>query len=58
MVGKNWFESLSGIKTEVKVSSEFLYETFLPNKKTIYIFMSQSGETADVRESLKMVKAK
>lgn len=58
IVGKNWFESLSWIKTEVKVSSEFLYETFLPCKKTLYIFISQSWETADVRESLKMVKAK
>jgi glucosamine--fructose-6-phosphate aminotransferase (isomerizing) len=58
IVGKNWFESLSWIKTEVKVSSEFLYETFLPGKKTLYIFISQSWETADVRESLKMVKAK
>ncbi|MCH2188969.1 glutamine--fructose-6-phosphate transaminase (isomerizing) [Candidatus Gracilibacteria bacterium] len=58
VVGKSWFESLSGIKTEVRVSSEFLYETFLPNKKTLYIFMSQSGETADVREGIKMVQQK
>lgn len=58
VVGKNWFEELAWLKTEVRVSSEFLYETFLPNKKTLYIFMSQSGETADVRESLKMVKQK
>ncbi|MDD3794245.1 MAG: glutamine--fructose-6-phosphate transaminase (isomerizing) [Candidatus Gracilibacteria bacterium] len=58
VVGKNWFEELAGIKTEVRVSSEFLYETFIPNKKTLYIFMSQSGETADVRESVRMVKEK
>ncbi|MDD2907100.1 MAG: glutamine--fructose-6-phosphate transaminase (isomerizing) [Candidatus Gracilibacteria bacterium] len=58
VVGKNWFEELSGLKTEVRVSSEFLYENFIPNKKTLYIFMSQSGETADVRESIRMVKEK
>ncbi|MDD3145637.1 MAG: glutamine--fructose-6-phosphate transaminase (isomerizing) [Candidatus Gracilibacteria bacterium] len=58
VVGKNWFEELSGLKTEVRVSSEFLYEKFIPNKKTLYIFMSQSGETADVRESIRMVKEK
>lgn len=58
IVWKNWFEKLAWIKTEVKVSSEFLYETFLPNKKTLYIFMSQSWETADIRESVKMVKEK
>jgi glucosamine--fructose-6-phosphate aminotransferase (isomerizing) len=42
----------------VRVSSEFLYEKFIYNPKTLYIFMSQSWETADVRESVKMVNAK
>lgn len=58
VVWKSWFEELAWMKTEVRVSSEFLYETFLPNKKTLYIFMSQSWETADVRESVRMVKEK
>ena len=58
VVWKNWFEELAWIKTEVRVSSEFLYENFIPNKKTLYIFMSQSWETADVRESVRMVKEK
>jgi len=58
VVWKSWFEELSGIKTEIRVSSEFLYETFLPNKKTLYLFLSQSWETADVRESIRMVKEK
>jgi glucosamine--fructose-6-phosphate aminotransferase (isomerizing) len=42
IVGKSWFEELSGLKTEVRVSSEFLYEKFIYNPKTLYIFMSQS----------------
>lgn len=58
VVWKNWFEELAWIKTEVRVSSEFLYEKFIPNKKTLYIFMSQSWETADVRESVRMVNEK
>ncbi len=58
IVWKSWLEDLAWIKTEVRVSSEFLYETFIPNKKTLYIFMSQSWETADVREWVKMVKEK
>lgn len=58
VVWKSWFEKLSWLKTEVRVSSEFLYETFIPKKDTLYIFMSQSWETADVRESVKMVKEK
>lgn len=58
VVWKSWFEQLSWIRTTVQISSEFLYETFIPNKKTIYIFISQSWETADVREWVKMVKQK
>lgn len=58
VVWKSWFENLSWIKTEVRVSSEFLYEHFQCNKKTLYIFMSQSWETADVRECVKMVNSK
>lgn len=57
-VWANWFKSLAEIPTEVRISSEFLYDDFLPNKKTLYIFLSQSWETADVRESVKIVKAK
>lgn len=58
VVWKNWFEELAWIRTEVRISSEFLYETFLPNKKTLYLFISQSWETADVREWVRMVKQK
>ncbi len=58
VVGASWFKEVAQIKAEVRISSEFLYETFIPSKRTLYIFMSQSGETADVREWLKMVKQK
>lgn len=58
VVGKTWFEELASMRTEVRVSSEFLYGKFIPSPKTLYIFMSQSGETADVREAVKMVKEK
>lgn len=53
-----WFRSLAWIPCEVRQWSEFLYETFLPDQKCLYIFMSQSWETADIRESVKMVKSK
>lgn len=58
IVGSYWFRELAGIPCEVRISSEFLYDTFLPSRDTLYVFMSQSGETADVRESLRMVKEK
>lgn len=57
-VGVSWFKTLAWIEAEVRVSSEFLYDTFIPDAQTLYIFMSQSGETADVRESVKKVKQK
>ena len=57
-VGTSWFKSLAWLEAEVRVSSEFLYDTFIPNSQTLYVFMSQSGETADVRESIKRVKQK
>ena len=57
-VGKYWLRDLAGIPTEIRISSEFLYDTFLPNKKTLYVFLSQSWETADVRESVKIVQQK
>ena len=58
VVGSYWFRELAHIPCDVRISSEFLYDTFLPSRDTLYVFMSQSGETADVRESLKMVKEK
>lgn len=57
-VGRYWFKDLAKIPCEVHIASEFLYETFLPNKKTLYVFLSQSWETADVRESVKLVQQK
>ncbi len=58
VVWSYWFKELAWLPCEVRISSEFLYDTFLPQKKTLYIFMSQSWETADVRESVKIVKEK
>ena len=58
VVWASWFKELADIQTEVRISSEFLYEKFIPNKKTLYIVISQSGETADVRECVKMIQQK
>lgn len=58
IVGASWFRELAGVPCEVRISNEFLYDTFLPDLKTLYVFISQSGETADVRESLKIVREK
>ena len=57
-MGCYFFRKFSGISSQTIISSEFLADTFIPDSKTLYIFLSQSGETADVRESMKIVKAK
>ncbi len=54
----NWLQSIAWIDACVHVSSEFLYNTFIPKNDVLYIFMSQSWETADVRESVKRVQEK
>ncbi len=55
-IGSYYIKELGGIPVNITISSEFLSDTFFPDKKALYIFLSQSGETADVRESLKIVK--
>ena len=55
-VGKQLFEQLAGIPTEVHISSEFVYNTPAISKRPFFIFISQSGETADSRAVLVKIK--
>ncbi|MDD2891643.1 MAG: glutamine--fructose-6-phosphate transaminase (isomerizing) [Candidatus Gracilibacteria bacterium] len=55
LLGKQYLEHLADIPTEVTVSTEFKYGKQFIDKKTLYIFVSQSGETADSLESMKIV---
>lgn len=50
------FERYSKIKTSVEVASEFRYRAPIMTKDTLFIVISQSGETADTLETLKMAK--
>lgn len=52
LVGARLFERFAQIPTSVHISSEFAYEQPLLSKKPFFIFLSQSGETADSREVL------
>ncbi len=51
-VGKQLFEKLAHIPTEVHLASEFGYNMPLLTEKPFFIFLSQSGETADSRQVL------
>ncbi|MBL1229642.1 glutamine--fructose-6-phosphate transaminase (isomerizing) [Enterococcus sp. BWB1-3] len=50
--GKKIFEELTGIPVEVHLSSEFGYNMPLISQNPLFIFLSQSGETADSRQVL------
>ncbi|MDD2652832.1 MAG: glutamine--fructose-6-phosphate transaminase (isomerizing) [Sulfurimonas sp.] len=51
------FERYSKIKTSIEVASEFRYREPIMTKDTLFVAISQSGETADTLETLKMAKA-
>ncbi|MBU9789120.1 glutamine--fructose-6-phosphate transaminase (isomerizing) [Lentilactobacillus sp. G22-6] len=57
LVGKKLFEKLTHVPTEVHVASEFAYDNPLLSDNPFFIFLSQSGETADSREVLVNVNA-
>lgn len=52
LVGKEFLEKWAGVPTEVHVASEFVYNMPLLSEKPLFIYISQSGETADSRAVL------
>ena len=58
LAGKTIIEKYCNVPTEVDIASEFRYRDPLINEKTLVIFISQSGETADTIAALKLSKAK
>ncbi|KGX90511.1 glucosamine--fructose-6-phosphate aminotransferase [Pontibacillus halophilus JSM 076056 = DSM 19796] len=58
LVGKQFIEKLAQVPVEVHVASEFSYNMPLLSEKPLFIFISQSGETADSRAVLVEIKQK
>jgi glutamine---fructose-6-phosphate transaminase (isomerizing) len=56
LVASYLFERLSKIRCQVEIASEFRYKQPLLDDETLFIVISQSGETADTLEALKMAK--
>ncbi|HJE03917.1 MAG TPA: glutamine--fructose-6-phosphate transaminase (isomerizing), partial [Aliarcobacter thereius] len=56
LVSSYLFERVAKLKCSVEVASEFRYKEPLLTKNTLFIVISQSGETADTLEALKMAK--
>ncbi len=56
LVAKYWLEELTSIDIEIDIASEFRYRRLKFNKNNLYIFVSQSGETADTSAALDICK--
>ena len=56
LTAKYWFEELTSIEVDVDIASEFRYRKLKFNSKNLYIFVSQSGETADTAAALNLCK--
>ena len=57
LIGKVWLEKFAHIPVEVHVASEFAYFQPQLTEKPLFLFISQSGETADSRQALQVLKA-
>jgi glucosamine--fructose-6-phosphate aminotransferase (isomerizing) len=55
-VGKYWIEAIAGVPTHVEIASEYRYRQVFVPKNTLFVTLSQSGETADTLEALRMAK--
>ena len=54
-MAKYWFEELTTLDVNVDIASEFRYRKNRFKKETLYIFVSQSGETADTYAALDLM---
>jgi glucosamine--fructose-6-phosphate aminotransferase (isomerizing) len=55
-VGKYWLEALARIPVQVEIASEYRYRNPVVPPNTLFITLSQSGETADTLEALRIAK--
>ena len=56
LVAKYWFEEFTSLTIETDIASEFRYRNLKFNKNNLYLFISQSGETADTSAALDLCK--
>ena len=56
LMAKYWFEKLTSLDVSVDIASEFRYRKNRFKKENLYIFVSQSGETADTYAALDLCK--
>ena len=55
-VGKYWIEAIADVPTQVEIASEYRYRHVVVPDNTLFVTLSQSGETADTLEALRLAK--
>ncbi|CAH0993040.1 Glutamine--fructose-6-phosphate aminotransferase [isomerizing] [Sinobacterium norvegicum] len=56
LVARYWLEEIAGVPCSVEVASEFRYRKFVVPKNSLFVTISQSGETADTLAALRLAK--
>lgn len=56
LIARHWLEGLAGIPCQVEVASEIRYRKAVVERGTLFVTISQSGETADTLAALRMAK--
>jgi len=56
LMAKYWFEEITSLDVNIDIASEFRYRKNRFKKDTLYVFVSQSGETADTYAALDLCK--
>lgn len=56
LVGRYWFEDIAGVSTSVEIASEYRYRKAVVRPETLFVVISQSGETADTLASLRLAR--
>ncbi|KTD46666.1 glucosamine--fructose-6-phosphate aminotransferase [Legionella rubrilucens] len=57
LTARYWLESLTGLPTQVEIASEYRYRDVVVGDNTLFIAISQSGETADTLAALYKAKS-
>ncbi|HVE44234.1 MAG TPA: glutamine--fructose-6-phosphate transaminase (isomerizing) [Gammaproteobacteria bacterium] len=56
LIAAYWIESIAGIPCSVEIASEFRYRDIAPQQNSLFVTLSQSGETADTLAALRLAK--
>ncbi|MDA9871358.1 glutamine--fructose-6-phosphate transaminase (isomerizing) [Gammaproteobacteria bacterium] len=56
LVGKYWFESIAKLPCQVDIASDYRYRDIIVQPDTLFVTISQSGETADTLAALRYAK--